>query len=83
MRNEEHYMAFPRILVMAERAWHQAPWEDINDEKQRDKLKENDWDEFVQTLGFKELPILENRGIRHRVQPPGARYELKLFFDFI
>ncbi|XP_045182279.2 beta-hexosaminidase-like [Mercenaria mercenaria] len=77
MRNEAdfHYMAFPRILALAERAWHKASWEDINDIKQRDMQKEDDWNEFVETLGYKELPRLENRGIHYRIPPPGAKLD--------
>ena len=60
------YMAFPRVLALAERAWHKSPWED----QQFDPL--GDWEEFVNTVGYNELPRLEEAGIKYRVPPPGA-----------
>ena len=36
--NEEqsHQMLFPRVLALAERAWHRAAWENATSEEDRD-----------------------------------------------
>lgn len=69
--NQLHSMLFPRILAMAERAWHRAAWEDIHDVKDREMLKEQDWARFVHILGNHELSKLEKAGVMYRVPPPG------------
>ena len=33
-----HEMLFPRLLAVAERAWHKAPWESVIDEHKYDIL---------------------------------------------
>ncbi|OWF49609.1 Beta-hexosaminidase [Mizuhopecten yessoensis] len=65
-------MAFPRLLAMAERAWHKAPWEDILNKKERLVKLEADWITFSNTLGYRELRQLDQMGVKYRVPPPGA-----------
>ncbi|HWO13661.1 MAG TPA: family 20 glycosylhydrolase [Polyangiaceae bacterium] len=70
-------MLFPRLLAVAERAWHRAAWEpadgmDAAAPIDRDAL-DADWQRFANVLGYKELPGLERAGLRHRVEVPGAR----------
>ena len=65
-------MAFPRLLALAERAWHKAAWEYIESSEDQKRRKQRDWESFVKTLGDKELPRLEKNGIRYRVPIPGA-----------
>ena len=65
-------MAFPRVLALAERAWHKAPWEYIENPDERKLRQQHDWQSFVKTLGDKELPRLEKLSIRYRVPIPGA-----------
>ena len=74
IRSSKHlqYMAFPRLLALAERAWHKAAWEYIENSEDQNRRKQRDWESFVKTLGDKELPRLENMGIRYRVPIPGA-----------
>lgn len=62
-------MIFPRVLVLAERAWFKADWEgDIPDIPARDQA----WREFIATLVSKELPRLEQSGVALYLPPPGA-----------
>ena len=69
-----HHMLFPRLLALAERAWHTASWERIdNDSRAAQQL--NDWTLFANTLGHLELQKLESRGIKYRIPPPGAMYD--------
>lgn len=62
-------MIFPRLLALAERAWHKASWENNADEAARKK----DWEQFANTLGYKELSRLDEMGISYHIPPPGAR----------
>ncbi|KAL4239992.1 hypothetical protein ACF0H5_000788 [Mactra antiquata] len=77
MRTEEefYYMGFPRIVAMAEKSWHKASWEDINDVIERNKERDIQWKEFSDNLGFKELSRLDKRNISYRLPPPGVRLE--------
>lgn len=73
VRTADHveYMLFPRLLAVAERAWHKAPWEDML-EKEANKIKGTDWPDFVNILGYHELPRLDKAGVKYRISPPGA-----------
>lgn len=75
VRTEEQmdYMIFPRLLALAERAWHKASWESVQNETIRERLRTIDWEDFANTLGYKELARLDNLGIKYRVPPPGAK----------
>ncbi|XP_052788332.1 uncharacterized protein LOC128223112 [Mya arenaria] len=77
MRTEEqfHNMAFPRLLALAERAWHRAAWEGLNDRNARNNYRKSDWKEFVDVLGYKELPRLEKKQVYYFLEPPGARVD--------
>ncbi|WAQ95650.1 CHB-like protein [Mya arenaria] len=46
IRTEEQIesMIFPRLLALAERAWHEADWESIKDKTERDSKKQADWE---------------------------------------
>ena len=72
-RDQMFYMIFPRLLALAERAWHKASWEDILNKKERDAMRTSDWVKFANTLGYNELAQLDNMGITYRVPLPGAR----------
>ena len=71
-------MIFPRLLALAERAWHKASWEDITDRKKRDEMMKADWVKFAGALGNRELVRLDKMGVQYRVPPPGARSEAGL-----
>jgi hexosaminidase len=62
-------MIFPRIIVLAERAWFKAEWEgDIPNKSAR----EIDWRNFSASLVKKELPKLERSDVAFYLPPPGA-----------
>lgn len=65
------YMLFPRILSVAERAWHKASWEDLAT-TERTKISFADWEEFANTIAYKELHRLQGLGIKYRIPLPGA-----------
>jgi len=83
IRTDDQYyeMAFPRVLAVAERAWHRASWE-LNWSPgvtfnaatglvPKDELA-TDYNGFVSALGCREAFKLEKLGITYRVPPPGA-----------
>ncbi|GAB3092730.1 family 20 glycosylhydrolase [Aestuariicella hydrocarbonica] len=79
------YMMFPRLTALAERAWHQADWEvDYNHQGQtyssRDPLSDGDqrlrqqqWNRFANTLAQKELPKLDQYNVHYRIPTVGAK----------
>lgn len=60
------HMLFPRLLALAERAWHRGEWENTTVEPARD------WERFTNKLGYRELPRLDSQGVNYRVPVPGA-----------
>ncbi|ACY14028.1 family 20 glycosylhydrolase [Haliangium ochraceum] len=84
IRSDAHfeYMAFPRLLALAERAWHRASWELERDVGQSFEagVSEHvdtaalafDWNRFANALGQKELAKLDAAGVAYRVPVPGA-----------
>jgi hexosaminidase len=78
MRTDDQvdYMVFPRMLALAERAWHRAAWEpadgtDVAADIDLPGLAA-DWERFANVLGYKELPKLGKAGIDYRVEVPGG-----------
>ena len=72
------YLAFPRIISLAERAWATAPaWSTIADEKTRKEAIDKDWTIFANTIGQKELLRLNDfgGGVAYRISVPGAKIE--------
>lgn len=81
--NQMEYMIYPRLIAVAERAWHRAGWEQdyqagreykggethLVDVKALDK----DWTRFANLLGHRELAKLDKAGINYRLPVPGAR----------
>ncbi len=80
---QREYMIFPRLIAVAERAWHRAAWElpyvagrefkhgetAYVDQKARTA----DWQRFANLLGQRELAKLDRAGIGYRLPQPGAR----------
>jgi hexosaminidase len=75
------YMLFPRLLALAERAWHEASWEPsyspgatyaYGDGKVDLSALKNDWSSFAGKMPF-HLRRLSDAGIMYRLAPPGAR----------
>ncbi len=74
IRTEEQVLAmiFPRILSVAERAWHKADWEGENVDS---KKQAKDWAEFSSAVGLKELEKLAKDGINLHLPVPGGVIE--------
>ena len=68
------YMAYPRLLALAERSWHKASWESIDDVTERERQMSADWQNFATTLGKKELLRMDKMGVLYAIRPPGAWY---------
>lgn len=66
-------MLFPRLLSVAERAWHEAPWESDPNPIRRRRRKKEDWEVFANAVGYNELRRLSKLGIYYRVPVPGAK----------
>jgi hexosaminidase len=69
------YMAFPRLIALAERAWAQSPdWASESDPTARRNQLERDWNQFANRIGQRELPRLDylSGGVHYRLPPPGA-----------
>ena len=75
MRTERelHEMIFPRIIAVAERAWHESLWEKTENRQERIHKTNREWASFVEALR-RELKRLDDIGIMYRVPPPGVRY---------
>ncbi len=72
------YMAFPKLLAVAERAWKsESAWERSSTISERDRLLEKDWNRFANLLGQRELRRLDTLlgGVSYRIPPPGAIVE--------
>ncbi|ESO84391.1 hypothetical protein LOTGIDRAFT_168843 [Lottia gigantea] len=65
-------MLYPRFLALAERAWHEADWESDRNNRSRNKRRDADWVSFANTLGYRELKRLDEKGLKYAVPPPGA-----------
>lgn len=63
------YMAAPRLIALAERAWSPAPrWPDA-------AAVARDWNAFANRLGQRVLPQLDaDLGYRYRLPPPGVAW---------
>ncbi len=73
------YMAVPRMLALAERAWAARPaWTQIADPEIRQRALQKAWNEFANRLGQRELPRLDalyQGTVPYRLPPPGAVVE--------
>jgi hexosaminidase len=68
------YMAFPKVIALAERAWGPTPsWESTDDFVQHDIERDAAWNKFATLLGTRECSRLGAWfGLGYRVPPPGA-----------
>ncbi len=72
------YMAVPRLLSLAERAWAPQPkWATIEDVEALRQRRATAWNAFANRLGRRELPRLSARAPNwsYRLPPPGAVIE--------
>ena len=65
-------MIYPRVMSLAERAWHKASWEG---DKPDARARQQDWADFALQLSRKELPKLAATGADFYLPPPGAVIE--------
>ncbi|MBU2972387.1 carbohydate-binding domain-containing protein [Pseudoalteromonas sp. C2R02] len=65
-------MLFPRVLAVAERAWHKAPWEGDNPSNAK---RQQDWLKFSAALGKKELNKMLLSGVSPYLPVPGGVIE--------
>jgi hexosaminidase len=69
------YLAAPRLIALAERAWAPDPrWCDLHDETARAAAIDADWNEFANRLGQRALPRLDRAPLAwgYRLPPPGV-----------
>lgn len=74
-RGRIEYLALPRMIALAERAWAPDPgWERAASEQERKAWIARDWNEFANRLGQRELPRLDRAPLpyAYRLPPPGA-----------
>ena len=72
------FMALPRIIVLAERAWvPEQDWMNLPRRSDRTEALDVAWNEFSNRLGQRELHRLDhmNGGYAYRIPPPGAVVE--------
>lgn len=77
-RDRMEYYILPKLMGFAESAWAaERKWETIESKTAREKLMDNEWNIFANTLGKRELPRLSyiNHGYNYRVPLPGAVIE--------
>lgn len=70
------YMAVPRLLALAERAWAPDPdWANTSDATKAKALHDQAWSGFVNELGKRVLPRLDadKAPVRYRIPPPGLK----------
>ncbi|RJY07633.1 beta-N-acetylhexosaminidase [Parashewanella spongiae] len=79
-------MIYPRMLLLAEKAWHKPQWEVpydyggllYNAESEyftpfAREQQRTDWQRIANHLGHNELAKLELQGVIYRLPPPGAK----------
>jgi hexosaminidase len=69
------YYLLPKMISFAERAWATQPvWEEMPESKEKTKLIELQWNQFINAVSQRDLPRLNTifDGFNYRVPPPGA-----------
>jgi hexosaminidase len=59
-------MMFPRLIALAERAWHKDVFENTTIQPDRE------YEKFANKVGYREMPRLDNAGVKYRIPPPGV-----------
>ena len=62
-------MVYPRLLLLAERAWHKAGWEGDDPDT---ALRDQEWAELARLLALREIPRLQNSGVLPELPKPGV-----------
>ena len=68
-------MVYPRLLALAERAWHKGCFEDEPDPARRERLKKMEWELFANSLGYKELARLDRMNVDYHIPVASARWD--------
>ena len=72
------YQLVPKLLALAERAWAPDPdWATEPDAERAESLYREAWSRFVNVVGKRELPRLDQEvpGINYRIPTPGLQAE--------
>ena len=87
VRSEQQaeYMMYPRLLALAERAWHKPQWQvpynyqgakyDENSgvfDENRQRQRDKQWQNFSNTIAQKELIKLDKQNVFYRIPTVGA-----------
>ncbi|WP_193332779.1 family 20 glycosylhydrolase [Pseudoalteromonas ulvae] len=88
--SQAEYMMYPRLLALAERAWHQAPWELAYNRQgalynpqsgqftsAMQQQRADDWQRFAALVGYKELAKLSHAGRFYRIPSVAAAIDNK------
>ena len=71
------YMVFPRLLALAERAWHTAPWQKnaamLAEDGSLRQRREQDYHAFEHALLNQHAPALVHQNVNVRVPMPAAK----------
>ncbi|MFC3414889.1 family 20 glycosylhydrolase [Algoriphagus hitonicola] len=70
------YYLFPKMLGLVERAWNGDPnWSNLTDRTTQLQKRNEEWNEFSNVLGQKEIPRLEAifGGVNLRIPTPGLK----------
>lgn len=70
-RRSVETMIFPRLIALAERAWHKAEWEQDG----KGDAYQQDWSQFLSLLVNYDLPQLDQSGVQFYVPPPGIKVQ--------
>jgi len=83
--DQAEYMIYPRLLALAERAWHKPEWavhynhsgalystDSKHFSETKRSLRETDWNRFANLLGQRELAKLDLAGVFYRLPTVGA-----------
>ncbi|MCJ8267863.1 MAG: family 20 glycosylhydrolase, partial [Psychrosphaera sp.] len=88
---QAEYMLFPRLIALAERAWHKPTWEPeynyegavynkdskvFNDQMREARNKQ--WNVFANVIARKEMPKLDKQGVFYRIPTVGATINQRL-----
>ncbi|MDG1750829.1 MAG: family 20 glycosylhydrolase [Thalassotalea sp.] len=91
--NVAEYKIFPRVIALAERAWHKASWavpynymgykysqdsQVFNQEMQLQR--DHQWRLFANALGQKEFPKLDLADVKYRLPTVGAKIEKGILY---
>lgn len=68
-RQQMEQMIYPRIVALAERAWHKADWEG-QPQASESALFQQDWQHFLNLVVHQVLPDFDKQGIAFYVPPP-------------